>query len=426
MDYEIIYFLYILILVFGITNAAVNKIYFYKFDPLLFITLHSSLVVSAVLYESDKIESKLVLLIIVMHIFFIIGLRSTHFITKNSLSKIGKHNKLKIINDSSLISLMMFFCFLYSIYVVCIWLNFGLLIMSEDPEAYKLQFSSGGYGFIFRTMSSIILPLFFFIVLSWGKLKWRLRIIPIAAMLLALASTGKSVLILLIIIGLISITYRIVILRETVYIDYRKIILVSLIALSFVLFILYLSYGDAVNSNGQLIFLSFFLERISTASGLGLVTYLQNIHYFDGILKGDIFTYIWNYLVVPLAAPLRLVEYVPTAGRELGIFITGGEEYGPNPTSYAEGLIYFGYIFCSFYTFAIGLLINILRSLAIISSALFSPTIGALLFVYVYYSLLAITTDYLVFMSLITSYTFFMILFITLLKTHTLIKFSLK
>ena len=113
---------------------------------------------------------------------------------------------------------------------------------------------------------------------------------------------------------------------------------------------------------------------------------------------------------MPIAAPLRLTEYTPTLARELGIYITGAEDYGPNPTLYGEGLAYFGSLFGWIYAFGIGSLISILRYLALRSATLSNPIVGALAFAYIYSALLALSTDFLVFMGLITSYTFIIIL----------------
>jgi len=383
-----------------------KKIYFTKIDPLLFVALHSSLVVSSVLYEAAHIKQNLVLLVLLMHFSFLSGLIITHLLSPyNYLLNISKsQNRLK---NSAIRRAMFMLCFLYIIYGTVIWLKFGLLIFADDPEYYKLQFAAGGLGFISRIAAAVILPLFFLIILDWEKCSWRCRIIPIITLILAVASSGKSILIQFIIIGLIVSVYKTKVLREKAYQSYAKLALFGVLAIGFAMFVLYLAYGDALNSDGQLIFLSFFLERISTAPGLGLVTYLQNMSYFDGILKGDVYRYIWNYLIVPIMAPLRLVEYVPTVGREIGIYITGAEDYGPNPTFYGEGFVYFGVLFGWFYAFAIGCLISILRYLAVTAGVMLSPIVGALVFAYLYFALLALSTDFLVFMAMISSYSFF-------------------
>lgn len=408
---------------FVFTQSLIKKIYFEKVDPLIFVVLHSSLVVSAVLFEANQIGIDYIIAVLIMHLSFIFGLRISHSVAFKAAILKNKNLYATEINKRNLRNVMLTFCYLYIFYGLLIWANFGLLILAEDPEIYKLQFSTGGLGFIFRVMSSIIIPLFFFMYLTWKDLSLRTKIIPAITFLLALASTGKSVLIVFLTVALIAIVFKKLILGIDAGINYAKLIFFTAVALGFVLFTLYLAYGDALNSEGQLIFLTFFFDRISTAPGLGLITYILNNNYFDSLLKGDVISYVWNYLVVPIAAPLRLVEYVPTAGRELGIFITGAEDYGPNPTFYGEGLIYFGFFFGSLYTFIIGCTITLFRYIAVKSTKLLNPITGALVFVYFYYAILAITTDFLVFMSLITSYLFF---FLLITAYYQIFKFIVK
>ncbi len=391
----------------------------------MFVTVHVSLVVSAVLYEAAFIEPIMVLVVLIMHISFLVGLRLTHLLLPyDYLSKIARQRNL--LDYLNIKRAMYIFCALYILYAVVIWLNFGLLMLSDDPEAYKLQFSTGGLGYVSRIAAGIILPLFFLLIMTWGKCSWAGRIIPVITLMLAIVSSGKSFLINVIIIGLMVSTYQAKVLGESTRQSYARLILLSILALCFAVFVLYLVYGDAVNADGQLIFLSLILERISTAPGLGVTTYLQNMSYFDEILKGDFFVYIWNYLIVPVAGPLRLVEYVPTAGREIGIYITGAEDYGPNLTFYGEGLIYFGPLFGWIYAFGIGCLISILRYLAVTFGVLMTPTVGAITFVYFYSAMLALSTDFLVFMALSTSYLFFILVIYFSSIFHNRVKAALK
>jgi hypothetical protein len=425
VDNHPVNFLIIFALIFFITNKALLKVYFLKIDPLMFVTLHVSLVVSAVLYEAAFIEPLMVLIVLAMHMSFLVGVRLTHsLLPYNNLSK--KTRQSFVLDDLSVKNTMFAFCFLYILYGVVIWLNFGLLILSDDPEYYKLQFATGGLGFVSRIATGATLPLFFFVILAWKNCSWLNRIIPVITLMLAVASSGKSVFINLIIVGLIASIYKAKVLGIRTHQSYARLISLALLALGFVLFVLYLAYGDAVTTDGQWVVLSLLLERISTAPGLGLTAYLQNMSYFDEILKGDFFAYLWNYLVVPVAAPLRLVEYVPTAGREIGIYLSGAEDYGPNPTLYAEGVIYFGPLFGWIYAFGIGCLISILRYLAVAFGILFSPIFGALAFMYLYSAMLAISTDFLVFMALATSYLFFMLVFYLSSIFQKVVKVSLK
>ena len=391
----------------------------------MFVTLHVSLVISAVLYEAPFVEPLMVLIVLAMHISFLVGVRLTHsLLPYNNLSKITRQ-KFHL-DDSKVKRAMYIFCALYVLYAVVIWLNFGLLIFSDDPEYYKLQFSTGGLGFVSRIAAGATLPLYFLVIWVWKKCSWVARIIPAITMMLVIALSGKSVLISIIIVGLIVSIYKAKVLGERPHQSYGSLITLSLLALSFAMFILYLAYGDAVTPDGQLIILSLFLERISTAPGLGLTTYLQNMSYFDGIFKGDIFVYLWNYLIVPVAAPLRLVEYVPTAGREIGIYLTGAEDYGPNLTLYGEGLIYFGPLFGWIYTFGIGCLISILRYFSVALGIRLSRIVGAIAFVYLYSAALALTTDFLVFMALSISYLFFMLVIYGCSIFQKIVKVSLK
>ena len=420
MDNDFLDFIFIFGIVFFITNYLISKIYFIKADPLLFITTHVSLVLSAVLFERSKIEPVLMILVVIMHLSFILGLRFTHSIMpyKNVIFKV---DNLTLQSDNTLRHVMYIFCTLYILYGLSIWLNFGLLILSDDPEYYKLQFSKDGLGLISRIVAGIIQPVFFLIILVWKKCSWAGRILPALTLLMAIASSGKSVLISMVIVALMVSTYKVKVLGSRIEQSYLKIIGLFIVALFFASFVLYLVHGDAVNADGQLIFISVILERISTSSGLGLTTYLQNMYYFDSTLKGNLFVYIWNYLIVPIFAPLRFVDYVPTAGRELGIYLTGAEDYGPNPSFFGEGLIYFGIYFGWLYSFAIGSLISILRYLSVFLGTTVNPVLSIFLFVYLNSALLTLSTDFLVFMAQISSFLFFYVMiYLSLLSFKSL------
>ena len=401
MDIHPIDFFTIFIVVFILTNIVLSKIYLTKIDFLLLITFHSSLVVSAVLYEGWIIDTKYVVAVLVMHLTFLAGMVLMHF--SLPFKKIfAKSSFLTTKKRSDLVGAMLFFCVLFLIFNAVIIANFGLAILAENPELYKTQFNREGLGYISRLSSAVGIPLFALIFLTWRTCPNKYKIIPFAAIVIAALTGGKSILINLMFFWLIADIYKSKILGERIRQSYMTIVGFTLLSLGFVIFVLYLSYGSALENISDDV-LPLFMGRISTAPGLGVVTYLENINYFEHVMELNPISYLWNYIIVPLFAPLRLVDYPTTLNRETAIFISGDDTYGPNLTVYGEAIAYFGVFFGCVYTFVIGCIISTMRYLAIYYAINLTPALGAVVFISLYYSQHAFSTDFLVTIGILQS-----------------------
>lgn len=96
-------------------------------------------------------------------------------------------------------------------------------------------------------------------------------------------------------------------------------------------------------------------------SGVGAAHYFST--YIADLNNFDVFDYFYQYLILPLFGPLRVFEYVPTVGSMLAISMVGDDTFGPNPSMYVEGAIYFGRIFGVLYCAGLGIIFSVFRYL---------------------------------------------------------------
>lgn len=88
-------------------------------------------------------------------------------------------------------------------------------------------------------------------------------------------------------------------------------------------------------------------------------------HYFSTDIPSlknlNAIDYFRQYILQPTLAPFRILEYQPTVGNLLAISMVGDDTFGPNPSMYVEGKIYFGLIFGVFYCGVLGFVFSIFR-----------------------------------------------------------------
>ena len=404
----ILYYITTFIIIFTFTWFFIKQVFVTKFDPLYFLIYHSSLVVSSVFWLGDAVNILSIIQVAISHVFFVFGILCTwQYLTQNSrpLPLLDNISLLYIKNKKYFILIVNSALFLFfSLYLIK-YLAYGFPLLTANSEIAKLEFSKGGLGFVSR-IESAIFPIhcsLTFLLYYLGKQYRKYFYICLFIMFIGILSSGKSVLLTIFILYLIFLVYAKSVWNYAVKISFVKVAFLTAFILLSVLGVL------LIGSENVEYALFLFVERITTASGLGLAVYLQNDSYFNAIVNSGPLTYLWNYLIVPVFAPMRLVEYEPTLARELGRYITGGDDFGPNPTVYLEGLFYFGKVVGLIYCFVIGGLISVLRYCAIRVAR--SGTIsGFFLFVYIYLSILTLTTDFLVFMAQISSYLAFFLL----------------
>lgn len=418
MEINILVFLFI----FFSSWIALRPVFIITYDPLLFIILHSSLVLSSVYWISDSISLTSITQATISHIYLLLGILLTwKVLARNSKHQVNTAKNISLIHNNNkyfIFVVVVFLAIVACLYVVK-FMMFGFPLLSDRPELEKLTFTKGGFGIISRIESALfpaLCALTFY--LTYDVKRYRIiYLLAVTVLCLGILSGGKSILLSVLIYYLIFLMYLKVNWSENIKLGFVKTVLFSIIALACAFLVLLIAYPEFETAQ------SIFIERITTAPGLGLTTYIENSSYFDNNLPRGFLAYIWNYFIVTVFAPLRLVEYEPTLARELGRYITGGDDFGPNPSVYLEGLFYFGSALGVFYCFFIGSLISIIRFMSV-KIARNNSIDSLLLFVYLNIAVLTLTTDFLVFMAQLTSYIYLYALIYIFMSRIKISKYS--
>jgi hypothetical protein len=118
----------------------------------------------------------------------------------------------------------------------------------------------------------------------------------------------------------------------------------------------------SVSADSSLEFtLGALLERLADAGG-GLNHYLSSAPAPELSRLGPL-DFFWNNVLAPFLAPFKLEPYPPSLGNILAREMTGDDTFGPNPTMYMEGLVYFGAAGAVLYCGALGGMLAALRGL---------------------------------------------------------------
>ena len=113
-----------------------------------------------------------------------------------------------------------------------------------------------------------------------------------------------------------------------------------------------------------------------TTFGVRLIAFGDGVFYFFSnelhkVLSFQPLDYVWDYLLAPPLALLRLTDYPSTLGLKISGEMFGQEKMGPNPTVFVEGYAYFGGLLGPMYAACIGALFQALRSNAFSRSTRF-------------------------------------------------------
>jgi hypothetical protein len=141
-------------------------------------------------------------------------------------------------------------------------------------------------------------------------------------------------------------------------------------------------------------------------NGAGLNHYLsQAIKSFSDLSPA---AFVKDNLFVPFLAPLGLMRYPLTLGSRLGLSMTGSDVFGPNPTMYMEGLVYFGTIGAFFYCFTISALLFVHRLAYFAITRHSRNNFGVAIVVSSYFAAIALTTpvDFTLWMAGVTTFAF--------------------
>lgn len=378
MDINIIVFVQIFIATFVINALLFRKLLFNLLDPIwLLVIFNSSTTITLLLYEyfeSKTISLITISFIILCQLLFICGAYATKYIilsNQPSINKFGAQNpkanfkynweRAFIINCLIFISSTLFIIF--CIRAVSAQ---GLSLLSEDPELARVQSSRDGGGLLTR----LINPLLYCNLVFWfyaQRIKIQMpRLIKYFSILIPFIITlftGSKAAFLFFYIAYFNV-YCFVAYENNVKFIVRAKYIVSTICIilifSFATMYIRAASTDATANYASPFEFAFYqlLYRIFMA-GSGAQ------HFFTSDLLNSldlsIIDYFRSYILIPFFAPFRLIPYEQTLGSILAISMVGDDVFGPNPSMYMEGRVYFGYLGGIAYCFVLGSIFSMFR-----------------------------------------------------------------
>jgi oligosaccharide repeat unit polymerase len=344
-----------------------RRLMFNWLDPIwFFLIINTALTLTLVIYNRfiDN-DYETIFYVILCQLFFIISARSTKWVVTLNLRPFNSPDGYKEVIDSrSAIRLLNISTFILSIVLFYYYfLTFPPPNLSNDPELARVLARHQGGGSVYRLSSVIIylsLTLWFYIRLKQIKIGWVSNSLGIMLPILLLLLVGAKASLVSVYSSFFFVSYYVSVERgQNFNISAKYILTVALCVFIFSFFIL-LRRSSELAAGTSLMNLAGLqlLERI-IFSGIGA------FHYFSTNIPDlnqlNIFDYIYQYLVIPILAPFRLVSYEPTIGSILAISITGDDTYGPNPSMYVEGKIYFGWVAGILYCGVLGAIFSVFR-----------------------------------------------------------------
>ena len=239
----------------------------------------------------------------------------------------------------------------------------GLPILAADPELAKVEVNSGGFGLITRILTPSVTLAFsiIFLLQGLGHLRGvRLLLAMLPALVALLASGSKGA------VFTVLVSYTAVQAYLMGFVQCYKppnsarvVIYVAVGILGYVAVVLLLRAIGTGEDDPWLFVMTTFVVRL-IAFGDGVFYYFINDLYRT--LSFEPFDYMWDYILAPLLALIRLIDYPVSLGLKISDAMFGQDKLGPNPTMFVEGYAYFGALGGLFYTACLGMFFQIVRS----------------------------------------------------------------
>jgi len=359
-------FVLIFLIVFGGTIFLIKKRTYFYYDPGWITIFGLAIGVSLVEYlylVEEQGEIIHAIYVITAYCFFILGIKLTSkiFIIKTPSHTQNYININKESNEIKKLKIIISFLQLLLIFLLIVRASTqGLAIFAIDPEMAKVETNTSGFGLITRivgpaiVMSSAIGMLFYTLKLvNWKRLIFMLT----PTILLLLSSGSKGALLSLAAGYAVALAYQ-----KRVFQNFNipkngsTIASMIVFLLSYSLLVLLLRGSDEEN---PLLFAVTTLAVRFLAFGDALYYFFFNELYLS--ISSQPISYLWDYLIVPTFAVIRLLDYEPTLGLRISGEMFGMERGGPNPTMFVEAYVYFGFLFGLVYVFFIGVIFQYFR-----------------------------------------------------------------
>lgn len=356
-----------------LVNAALFRRGFQSaVDPLLVVFLQTTFAISTVLLSRLILElpdDRSIALVLVEHVAFVIGLLAGTRSSREEAARLAEEPSLAAMSPVAVRQLLWVLRISTALLVLVtlIRLRTGFFIFDADPELARTEARFSGLGYLYRlthALSIVNVAALVGLALERAEVSRALRVAGwLLPVMLTLTTGYKADLVLLYTAAYFAVlclrgaeVKRIFKLR-TMAILLAVIVVVSLIGLArrfdaLVLGSTYASAGDFA--------VSALLDRFALNGG-GLNFFL--IARPEQVASYGPLTFVWNYAIAPFLAPFGLTAYPPTLGSILAMEMTGDDTFGPNPTMYMEGIVYWSAWGAPVYCFLLGRLLAWLRGL---------------------------------------------------------------
>jgi oligosaccharide repeat unit polymerase len=361
-------FIALYIFIFGISCLLFYKSTYGIYDPAWLVpaTLSMSVTVAAYLFFYEKVVSESHLIYLSLSLLaFLFGVGVTNYAQKKSVrhdAYVVTSNYGNYVQFNQLRKLLRFLQMAMIVLIISRAAFQGLPIFAENPEEMKVDVNTEGFGIITRFLGSFVsLSISTSFLLAAKKVYGNRQLVQslVAPLIVLFSSGSKGSLIVL----LVSYTACQAYLYGTDS-SHRaqrpvKFLVLSVIAIvGYALLILIMRGTNESQSDP-------FGYALSTF-GLRLLAYSDGVFYYflndlDKIIQFNPLEYFWDYLIAPLLALLRVINYPISLGLRISGEMFGAEKFGPNPTMFVEGFAYFGSVGGILYCALIGILFSLLR-----------------------------------------------------------------
>lgn len=350
------------------TNYLLFRRLLFSFvDPIWFLVIiNTTITLTLVIYDrfiEKDLWSRTVLYVILCQLLFIGGAQLTKWALTRCIRPFSILNgHARLTNSRAAVRILKvstFFLVLIAIYYVFT----GLPSLSNDPELARVMSRREGGGAItrlFYVFSYLSLTLWFYCRAKGIGVNRLVSLLGIVLPLFLLLFVGAKASLLLVYISFFYVNYYVSSEMARPFRMSATYVFIAVLAILCVSIVLLYARAEAVSAAvDPLEFAGLQLLSRIIFSGIGASYYFSNpIADLHGL---DILDYCYQYVLLPLFAPFRLLSYEPTVGSILAVSMTGDDTFGPNPSMYVEGQIYFGWVGGVLYCGVLGIIFSVFR-----------------------------------------------------------------
>lgn len=413
-DLDITLFVSILCSVLYINFLLFRRLLLSMVDPVWFLVIiNTTVTLSLVIYDQaieDKFYSLTVLYVVLAHLAFVVAARITRKFVLKGVTLDYLQRSYTEPADPSAAAFILKISTVLLIGILFFYLVTGLPALASDPELARVLSKKGGAGMVarlFNVFAYLSLTLWFYCRLKKIALGFVWSFLGIAIPVFLLITVGAKASLLSVYISFFYVSFYVAYENGKKFRFSSKYFFITTGLVLTVSFVLLFARAGEAGATDAVEFAGVQLLGRIIFSGVGAA------HYFSAHIPAladlNVFDYFHQYVVLPILAPLRVFDYEPTVGSLLAMSLTGDDTFGPNPSMYAEGAIYFGRVFGVIYCATLGVLFSFLRYFPLVLTR--SPAFfRMLIFSISNLIIMTITYDMILFVGDLINFVFFVVL----------------